>query len=172
LKSPNRDRRVEALVRIRLQIEETGPRAGYLSIARRHLEDGDSTCRWQATIVVGEYVETRAEQVWAVARRLATSSIKDIRVAASTVLLEHLLEYRPRSMVRRIEAELAIGNPRFRESVAMCWNFNRGRSGQKVQELIDRVKRSNIRLHPTPLARSRGPAGSRAPLARIGARRG
>jgi len=35
-----------------------------------------------------------------------------------------------------------------------------------------RTQRSNIRLHPTPLARSRGPAGSRAPLGRSGARRG
>jgi hypothetical protein len=34
-----------------------------------------------------------------------------------------------------------------------------------------RTQRSNIRLHPT-LARSRGPAGSRAPLNRSGARRG
>lgn len=35
-----------------------------------------------------------------------------------------------------------------------------------------RTQRSNFRLHPTPLARSRGPAGSRAPLSRAGARRG
>ena len=35
-----------------------------------------------------------------------------------------------------------------------------------------RTQRSNIRLHPTPLARSRGPAGVRAPMNRAGARRG
>jgi hypothetical protein len=90
--------------------------------------------------VIGEFIETRADQVWAVARELAKSPVTDIRVAASTVLLEHLLEYHPTVMIPRFEAELAAGDPRFRQSVGMCFNFNRGPSKRRVQRLIDQAK--------------------------------
>ena len=140
LESSDRTRRVKALVRIRKQIDELGLRDGYFAIARRHLNDRDSTCRWQAAIVVGEFIPTRGDQVWAMARQLARSPIKDVRMAASTVLLEHLLEYHPARMIPKFEAELATGDQMFRRSVAMCANFNTGRLRRRVQTLIDQAK--------------------------------
>src|SRR4030095_14183437 len=93
LQHPVRDRRLLALVRIRRQIERYGLRRGYFSLVEPLTLDPDSNCRWQATIVIGEFIESQPDEVWRVARALAQSRKADIRMAASTVLLEHLLEH-------------------------------------------------------------------------------
>jgi hypothetical protein len=134
---------VFALVRIRKQIETQGLRPGYFTLAHAHVEDRDSTCRWQATIVIGEFIRTKRDLVWSVAKRLATSPNPDIRMASATLLLEHLLQQHTSDMIPKFKAELALGDRRFRESVGHCWNLGDSRTRARIQRLLDTVKRSN-----------------------------
>ena len=137
LRSPDRDRRVTALRRIRRQIETMGLRPSYFDLARRHVDERDSTCRWQATIVIGEFIETEPDKVWPIALKLAKSANPDIRMASTRVLLEHLLEYHPTTMIPRFKAELATGSRRFKKAVAFCANFGDSRSRARIQKVID-----------------------------------
>jgi len=140
LNSRIRDRRVTALMRIRRQIEMKGLRQSYFDLVRGHIQERDSTCRWQATIVIGEFIEKDPEQVWPIALELAKSANPDIRMASTRVLLEHLLEYHPRTMVPRFKAELTNGNRRFKKAVASCGNFGDSRSRARIQKVIDAAK--------------------------------
>ena len=140
LNSRNRDRRVTALMRIRYQIEARGLRRGYFELASRHVEEQDSGCRWQATTVIGEFIESSPDLVWPIARELAMSPNADIRMASTTVLLEHLLEYHPSKMIPMFRAELRSGNRRFKGSVAGCSNFGNSRNRARIQELIDEAR--------------------------------
>ena len=98
LQSARRDTRLIALVTMRKLIDSFGLRNSYFATAEPLTVDPDSTCRWQATIIIGEFIETQPDRVWQVARSLGNSRKADIRMAASTVLLEHLLEYHPTQM--------------------------------------------------------------------------
>ena len=106
------------------------------------MQERDSHCRWQATIVVGQFIQTKPNLVWPVAFELAKSPNPDIRMASSTVLLEHLLQYHPETMIPRFKAELAFGNLRFRKSVASCWNFGTSRYRARIQRLIDAASKT------------------------------
>ena len=68
-RSRSAQRRLEALVRMRHQIRTGGPRVGYLAVARRLVADPDNDCRWQALIVVGEFIDVKPSAVWQVVRR-------------------------------------------------------------------------------------------------------
>src|SRR5687768_17399243 len=133
LNSRNRDRRVTALMRIRKQIESRGLRPSYFELASRHVLEPDSTCRWQATVVIGEFIEASPDRVWPIARELAMSANADIRMASTTVLLEHLLEYHPSKMIPLFRAELSSGNRRFKKSLAGCWNCGNSRNRARIQ---------------------------------------
>jgi hypothetical protein len=49
--------------------------------------------RWQSIIAVGEYIETNPHEVWQFILKWGKYPDSDIRMAVSTCLLEHLLEY-------------------------------------------------------------------------------
>jgi hypothetical protein len=94
----------------------------------------------------------------------------DMYFDAPSALVRHellpVVDALPEEVVhQRIEMERRAGVPSRVEAAVRAL-----RRLEHWNEL--RTRRSNIRLHPTPLARSRGPAGSRAPLKRPGARRG
>ena len=140
LRSKSRDIRLTALARIRKQIETSGLRQGYFNLAQALTLDTDSTCRWQATIIIGEFIEKYPGRVWRVARELGASRNKDIRAAASTVLLEHLLQYHPKKMLKLFREELKQGNSRFARAVAGCWNFGRGASEQQIEKVLEEAR--------------------------------
>jgi hypothetical protein len=141
LRSSVRDTRLTALVRVRKQIEITGLRDNYLTLVEPLAVDPDSTCRWQATAIVGEFIKTEPDRVWQVARVLGKSRNADIRMASSTLLPEHLLQHHTISMTKLVRSELELGDPRFAAAVASCWNFGNGRKKRQIQEVIDQADR-------------------------------
>jgi len=111
-----------------------------LALAAALVEDSHSVCRWQACIIVGEFIDTAPERVWQIARRLGSSRNADIRIAATTVLLEHLLQCQPRQMIPRFMAELRRGGWLFAAAVARCANFGEGTSKTRIQRVLDRAR--------------------------------
>jgi hypothetical protein len=151
LQNPVRDRRLLALVRIRRQIERDGVRRGYFSLVEPLTLDPDSNCRWQATIIIGEFIETHPDKVWRVARALGRSAKADIRMAASTVLLEHLLERYPSRMGSLFKKELKRQDHRFASAISSCGNFGKTSAAKReIQRVIDLAKeRSHKGMQPT-----------------------
>lgn len=140
LRSADRDTRLLALVRMRRQIAVGRLRKAYLEMAAGLVEDRNTFCRWQATIIVGEYIESAPLRVWAIARRLAYSPNRDMRAASTTVLLEHLLECQPRMMIPLFMAELDRGHRRFAGAVRGCANVEESPRKSQVQVVIDRAR--------------------------------
>jgi len=160
LRSTARDTRLIALIRIRRQIENDRLLASYFTLARPLTMDRDSTCRWQATIILGEFIDRAPTRVWRVAKQLAKSKIADIRMASATVLMEHLFEKHPVRMAPLFLAELKLGNRHFAKAVASCWTFGTARTKRRIQQVIDEAKRqSNTGLQPTA-SRAKNSAGS------------
>jgi hypothetical protein len=114
--------RLFALSVIRDRIARLGPQPEYLPVGRRMIADLDNDCRWQALIVVGEFIKSEPEAIWRVVRRYGSSIDQDMRTGVATVLLEHLFEHYPR--YRSEAARLILkGNERLRDTFNMCWNF-------------------------------------------------
>lgn len=48
--------RLTSLLTMRRQIEHGRGTIGYMRLGRKMIDDKDNTCRWQALIVVGEFI--------------------------------------------------------------------------------------------------------------------
>jgi hypothetical protein len=112
---------------MRHQIETDGRlRTGYFSVARRLVRDPDNDCRWQALIVVGEFIDSNPRGVWQVVRRHGASDDADMRMGVATVLLEHLLERDRRRYERLVPKEISAGKALFKHTLAVCWDLGPG----------------------------------------------
>ena len=67
----------------------------------------------------------------------------DVRAAAATVLLEHLLQYHPKKMITRFRQELRGGDKRFADALDSCWNFGSRANEQKIQTLLDEARKTS-----------------------------
>src|SRR4051794_12127373 len=77
------EQRLLGLVLMRQQLA-AGPGArAYLRLARQLILDRDNTCRWQALIVIGEFIGTDPEAVWRVVRRHGRAADADLRAGVS-----------------------------------------------------------------------------------------
>ena len=106
--------------------------------------DGEVDPRWQAIIVVGEFVETDPAPVWAFVRRWGASSDKDLRMAIATCVLEHLLEYHFDHIISRVE-EAALADYRFGDMVSHCWKFGESEEPNRAARfdaLVQSIRRA------------------------------
>src|SRR4051812_18879085 len=85
--------RLRALISIRRQIIWRGLKNSYFTMARPLIADRSNKCRWQALIVVGEFVRVDPKRVWQVIKRYGVSPDEDMRSGVACILLEHLLEH-------------------------------------------------------------------------------
>lgn len=121
--------RLMALFTMRNQIEAGGVLRGYFALAKRLLADRNENCRWQAAIVIGEFIDECPEDVWRVVERYGRSEDGDIRAAVATVLLEHLLEHHSKTYRLRARA-LAKRCSLFAKTFGMCWSFQPPKGGR------------------------------------------
>src|SRR6185436_20659369 len=77
--------------------------------------DGEIDPRWQAIIAVSEFIEAEPEAVWSFARKWGAHPDNDLRMAISTCVLEHLLEYHFDAFISRVE-EPAKADQHFAET--------------------------------------------------------
>ena len=85
--------RLFALIVMRRQMGNRSPVRGYLSLAKRLIEDTNNNCRWRALIVAGEFIGETPEVVWPIVLRYGSSGDEDMRSGVATILLEHLLDF-------------------------------------------------------------------------------
>lgn len=120
--SRDSERRLRCLLLMRAQIERGRLLRGYPAIARPLIADAHNTCRWQAMIVIGQYIEIDPDMVWRVVLRHGASDDEDMRAGVGCVLLEHLLEHH-RSRYLPSVKKMASRSARFADTCAYCWDF-------------------------------------------------
>ena len=139
LKSRHADVRLHTLFKIREQLK-TNPHTGYFVLAKRLINDGDNDCRWQAIIIVGEYIHTHPDVVWQIIVRYGGSKDNDLRMAIATVLLEHLLEYHFQRFFIRAK-RLAFQSSFFADTLSHSGGFIRvAEDRQKFKRLLRQLE--------------------------------
>jgi hypothetical protein len=134
-RSRNAAVRLRALLKMRQQVVEGLPK-GYFGLAKGLVADLDNDCRWQAIIVVGEYIRTDPASVWKVIERFGSSDDEDMRSAIGTVLLEHLLEMRFNSFFPKVKRK-ALQSRAFADTLSRCFPLGQANSRWKeVQRLF------------------------------------
>lgn len=106
--------------------------------------EGEIDPRWQAIIVVGEFIEAEPEAVWRFAFRWGASSDADLRMAIATCVLEHLLEHHFDRFISRVE-EAAVADLRFAETVSHCWKLGQAEEPNRAARLEALVRTSRNR---------------------------
>jgi hypothetical protein len=118
--------RLFALMVMRRQMETRGPVRGYFPLAKRLIRDANNNCRWQALIVVGEFIKEMPEVVWPIVLRFGSCDDEDMRAGVATVLLEHLLEYHRRVYEPLLNKHIQNGNASLAATLSMCWDLGPG----------------------------------------------
>ena len=98
------------------------------------VREGDIDLRWQAIIEVGEFVKEQPEPVWLFVLRWGSWPDKDLRMAMTTCLVEHLFEFHFDDFIARVE-QAALADPLFGEMVAGCWNFGQSETPERAARL-------------------------------------
>jgi len=106
---PSERDRLLALFVMRRQTAEQRLDVDYLELAKSLIEDENNDCRWQALIVIGEFIPADPEAVWRVVARYGVSDDPDMRMAVATVLLEHLIELFPATF-RRWRSNISVNS--------------------------------------------------------------
>ncbi|HXY03750.1 MAG TPA: hypothetical protein VEI49_09220 [Terriglobales bacterium] len=102
----------------------------------RAAPEGEQDPRWQAIIVIGEFVEKEPEAVWPFVLRWGSHEDEDLRAAVATLLLEDLLEYHFDLIFPRVEAA-ARSNQWFGKTTAQCWKFGQAKDPQRAVRFDD-----------------------------------
>lgn len=120
-RSRSSGRRLLALMVMRREMDRRGPISGYSQIASRLVSDRNNACRWQALIVIGEFVKTRPEVVWRIVATYGSSLDADLRMGIACVLLEHLLDHHFRSYLPVVRERVLAGDRDFANTLSSCW---------------------------------------------------
>ena len=122
-RSSRADDRLFALVLMRRDCDAGNLDPEFLRLATDLLPEQDNDVRWQAAIVIGEFIDTAPDRVWDVIVKFGDSADPDMRTAIGTVLLEHLLQrHGPR--FRPLVEQLAHRSPRFAEMCRVRSDFS------------------------------------------------
>ena len=97
----------------------------------RAAPEGEEDPRWQAIIVIGEFVEKEPEAIWPFVLRWGSHEDEDLRAAVATLLLEHLLEYHFDLIFPRVEAT-ARSNKWFGKTTTQCWKFGQAKDPERA----------------------------------------
>jgi len=97
----------------------------------RAAPEGEEDPRWQAIIVIGEFVEKEPEAIWSFVLRWGSHEDEDLRAAVATLLLEHLLEYHFDIIFPRVEAA-ARCNKWFGKTTTQCWKFGQAKHPERA----------------------------------------
>jgi hypothetical protein len=131
--------RLQGLRLMRQQIEAGIPSSFFFSLARSLINDSSNDCRWQAIIVVGEFIEENPEGVWDVICEYGVSDDEDMRAAVATVLLEHLLQYHFWVYFPRLKEKIKGGSSLLADTLSRCWAFGQAEAHWgEVEALLNR----------------------------------
>ncbi len=135
-KSPDTLTRIKAL---RFMWYRSSPRfsESYFALAEALIPDRRNTCRWQALIVIGGFIERDPENVWRIICEYGSSNDGDMRTAVAVLLLEELLDWNFRKYFPRAKTRVIGGDRLFAETLSRCWVDRKHRP--KIESLLSEV---------------------------------
>jgi hypothetical protein len=112
---------------------------------------GKKDPRWQAIILIGNYIENYPDEVWQFVEKWGSHPSQDLRSAIATCLLEHLLEYHFDRIFPLVE-EASLRSKRFAKTFGYCSKFGQTlepKNQKRIGALRKRIhrKRANTSLH-------------------------
>jgi hypothetical protein len=120
---------------MRRQLFEGRPKA-YFQLAKRLVHDRSNTCRWQALIVVAEYIPFASDDVWKVVVTASRNSDDDMRDALAAVVLEHLLEFDFDNYFAKVRKRIVGGDEAFFDILGRCFRFVPEGKWRQVERLL------------------------------------
>ena len=155
LRSKDTRVRLRALKAIREQISVRKKR-GFLKLAVKEMRDQNETCRWQAAIILGEFIETDLDTVWRIVRKYAHSPDRNTRTAIATVLVEHMFQLRFPEMKLRLIDAIRSGDSAVADMVKDMWRFGEAEEKwSEIETLLDTAAR-NSSVFGSPVATNEG----------------
>lgn len=137
IQSPRSQDRLRALRAMNRQVLEGQPKA-YLDLAAPLICDPCEDCRWQAAMVISEYLDVAEERVWSVVDRYITTGNETGVDTVATVLVEHLLERDFQGYFQRLKKHWQVGYPLAVELLTWCWPFGEAEAHwDEVEALIE-----------------------------------
>jgi len=132
--------RLHALAAMRRRAEKF-PLPQLFTFAENLVKDPDNNCRWQAMIVIGEFIPSDPESVWRIVCQYGESTDEDMRTCVACVLLEHLLEHHFDLFYPKVEKLIKMGNELFIDTLSRCWVFVDDNQNKKsLQKLLKSAK--------------------------------
>jgi hypothetical protein len=142
LESGSDEQKLFALKEVRNRISN-GETFSFFDLAKALVESGNNDIRWQAIIVIGEYIPRghRNEDIWnVIVQHLGID--EDMQDALATVLLEHLLEHHFDWTVNKIESALEHDGAWLVDVVKRCWRFGQPEhQWHRIENLIERYEK-------------------------------
>lgn len=140
--------RLEGLKAIRAALDEPQRNSNevfslaVIEVARRLLGDSDNDCRWQAGIVIGQFIDSHPTEVWDVITEIGPCADDDMLDLLGTVLLEHLLEKHFEAFIEQLETRINAGDLWLRSVLLRCWRFDQS---DEQWSRIDKLQRKKSR---------------------------
>lgn len=146
--SARSDQRLRGLAAMRNQLLDGSPKC-YLKIAEPLLLDRSDRCRWQASIVVGDFLGSDPEAVWGVVDRFVRHGKTRGCDALGVAVVEHLLAQDFSRYFSRLKVLWHDGHDTARELIEYCWAFgNAERHWHLVEEFLRDAGVSGRRRSP------------------------
>jgi hypothetical protein len=124
LESPDSDNRLLAAFIIRKKIENIdSPSEQYFDIAKEMINDADSDCKWQAFIIIGNFLRLKPNDCWQIILEYGDSGNPDTRAAVATLLLEHYFEQNPSLFAEKfnaLEQYITNGHRNLLNTINLC----------------------------------------------------
>ena len=137
LNSRRPQQRLFALALMRRQAIQRHPLQSYRRLALPLVDDPNNNCRWQALIILGEFVASDPEKVWPIVRKYGDHRDPDMRTGVATILLEHLLERHFASYWPRVKRMVRRSPSRFADTLSRAWLLGRARGySREVNQVL------------------------------------
>jgi hypothetical protein len=129
--------RTNALRAMRRQLVEGRPKS-YFRLAKRLVHDRSNVCRWQALILIAEFIPYAPEDVWYVVVATSKNSDDDMRDGLAAVVLEHLLEFDFDTYFAKVRELILEGDKALLDILGRCYRFVPQRKWRHVERLLYR----------------------------------
>jgi hypothetical protein len=98
--------------------------------------EGERDPRWQAIIVIEDFVQEEPDAIWSFILRWGGSADEDLRDAVATCLLEHLLGRHFSCFFPRVE-ETARSNALLADTFLRCWKVGQSKDEDSAKRFDD-----------------------------------
>ena len=146
LASGSDEEKIAALRSMQGQMADGEP-SGYFDLAKKYIADRNADVRWQAIIVIGEYIPSgrRNEEIWNLILDFCGLD-DDMQDALATVLLEHLLEHDFHPTVDRIKTAIPVRAAPLLALLERCWPLGQSEADwHQLRQIVESYIESQSR---------------------------